>query len=350
MTRSPWRNPARRGRRAAQARLRPVGVEALESRALLSGVPSYIQPLSIPLPITSNGGVIGLAKGDFNADGKLDLAVTYITNPNGNPPVQGSVGLLVGDGDGTFKPVVDLALPAPAPAYQHLYGLLARDFNNDGKLDLMVAAYDEKALLYYQGKGDGTFADPVVIPTGISADQVQAADLNHDGKLDVVAEKGDGSVSILLNQGGGSFSAPQTIATHAYGNTGGFALANVDGKDGPDIILGTLDAYLIEVLPNDGTGHFGPIITTATQGFRVRTLIAADFLGDGTTQLVVAGENPPSGAKLRRPDRRVPEGQRRRHLPGSTPPRSSPTTSARSWPIPTSPPPTSTATASPTSS
>jgi len=131
---------------------------------------------------------------DFNGDGKLDLAVC-----NG---AQNNVTILLGNGDGTFT----TASGSPITVGTQPWALVAGDFNNDGKLDLAIvnrpnSGYGSVTLLL--GNGDGTFAQASGSPytVGHSPDAIAAADFNGDGKLDLaVANSIDGTVSILLQQ------------------------------------------------------------------------------------------------------------------------------------------------------
>ena len=113
---------------------------------------------------------------DFNMDGKPDLA---IADPNA-----GSVQLFIGAGDGTFQ------LRSTTPAH-YPHQLAAGDLNGDGKPDLVAsvwAVYDDTlAISVLMGNGDGTFRTPVEYAVGSAPVWVQVADINGDGKQDVVS-------------------------------------------------------------------------------------------------------------------------------------------------------------------
>jgi hypothetical protein len=139
--------------------------------------------------LAANGFV---AVGDFNGDGKFDLAVT---NPQHN-----TVTILLGNGNGTFT----IAQGSPMAVGNSPQAILAADFNNDGKLDLAIANSADGTVTLLLGNGDGTFAPSAGSPytVGPAPSALAAAEFNGDGKLDlaVVNSGGTGSVSILLQQ------------------------------------------------------------------------------------------------------------------------------------------------------
>ena len=153
--------------------------------------------------VSANANVAGAympAVGDFNGDGKLDIAATG--GGYGNPG--STVAILLGNGDGTFR----LAQNSIFPTGPNPWAIVAADFNGDSKLDLAIANQDDHTLTLLLGNGNGTFTpapgSPVTV--GNNPNALATADLNSDGKLDLVVANSDGTLTILLGNGDGTFT------------------------------------------------------------------------------------------------------------------------------------------------
>ena len=246
--------------------------------------PAVAPPIFFSPPGNGQEGVIGVAKGDFNGDGFLDLAVTKDGGAGG-----ASVMVMLGNGDGTFQNPISM----PLSSGMNVGMLLAKDFNGDGILDLMVVVSGNQ-VLFYQGLGDGTFANPVAISTAGQAISIQAADLNGDGKLDLVAANNPNrTVTVLLGNGDGTFQTPAVYAITGS-NPEDLAIGDIDSVNGPDIVVGCPESHSIEVLLNKGDGTFPSATTSYDARLIVHGLYLADFDVDGKLDVVVTGDNGPT--------------------------------------------------------
>jgi len=256
---------------------------------------------------TCPGGVVGVLLG--NGDGTFRPAVTYSSggnnpfslavadvNGDGHPDlVVGndlSIGVLLGNGNGTFRPAVTYA----SGGLDMTYSLAVADLNRDGNLDVVVA---NGYLNYFKGgtvgvllgNGDGTFQPVVDYNSGgpVSFCAV-IRDLNGDGKPDLVVA-GYTSMSVLLGNGDGTFQAP--MVSDEAGWVHMIAVADVDGDGTPDLV----GAYLcaapncttswIGVQKGNGDGTFQPAVAYPSGGPAFAVTVA-DLNGDGNADLLVS--------------------------------------------------------------
>ncbi len=216
-----------------------------------------------------------VAVGDFNHDGKLDIAVMDGTDNN--------VGIMLGNGDGTFKPTVYYN------AGKGAWTVVVRDFNGDGKLDLAIANSNGGNVSVLLGNGDGTFRTAVNYSVGSIPWDIIAGDFNGDGKLDLAtANQGSSNVSVLLGNGDGTF---RTAVAYVVGaipwsvNVGDF---NGDGK--LDIVAVSDGPNKAGVLMGKGDGTFQPVVNYAV-GTGPSSVGVGDLTGDGKPALVVSNQN-----------------------------------------------------------
>ena len=227
-----------------------------------------------PVYYSAGFGPTSIAVADLNQDGNLDLAVS-----GGLDPV---ISILFGNGDGTFQPAVDVSMNS-YPSY-----VAVGDFNGDHIPDLI--AVDSPYISVLLGNGDGTFQPPVDTPFA-PPPAIGIGDFNRDGKLDVAAAVQSGiasTVTILLGNGDGTF---QPGASYDIGTVGLSPVAVADFRG-----IGILDLAIacgdgVNVLLGNGDGTFQPPVAYGADVFNWVTI--GDFNGDGRVDLALTGVTVP---------------------------------------------------------
>jgi hypothetical protein len=263
------------------------------------GPPNWFDLGTAPDPMS-------VAVGDFDGDAKLDLAVAnWGRNPADTPDFRGSVSVLLGNGDGTFQAAVNYSTGT------HPVSVAVGDFNRDGKPDLAVAntepatpsGYGEApgSVSVLLGNGDGTFQPAVNYSVGTNPVSVAVSDVNGDGKPDlIVAASGsnpnffDSSVSVLLGNGDGTFQPAVNYRTGTFTRSLAVGDFNVDGK--PDLAVANYGSHAnghtdtsVSVLLGNGDGTFQPAVNYK-DGSLPLSVAVGDFNGDGKLDLVVGDQ------------------------------------------------------------
>ena len=227
----------------------------------------------------------GVAAGDFDGDGRVDVVVGRTT---------GNVAFLKGNGDGTFQPPATFGWKQ---AFFNAWAFTAADVNNDGRLDVVWGANasspsaapfsvnDGEVRVFY-GNGDGTFAESAYFVSGVrhnagtlladvgtDAGSLSAGDVDGDGDADVVVGAVDGSntaIRLLRNFGGGLFTVETVViqpavssvsspiyfpATTTQNSPWGLSLSDADGDGDTDLWVGDRALY-VYLFVNDGSGTF----------------------------------------------------------------------------------------------
>jgi hypothetical protein len=230
--------------------------------------------------------VAAVAVADVNGDGKPDIAVT---NWSSN-----TVGVLLGNGDGTFQPVVTYNSGGQNPL-----GVAIADVNGDGKPDIVVTNWSSNTVGVLLGNGDGTFQPAVTYGSGGSyAEYIAVADLNGDGKPDLVVGSWTSGVSVLLGNGDGTFQPAVTYAVYVCANSVVVADVNSDGK--LDVLAGDPCGDTVDVLLGNGDGTLQPVSAYSSGGIGPYAIAVADVNGDSKPDLVAmnfcaSGDSCPGG-------------------------------------------------------
>src|SRR6202167_799431 len=213
-----------------------------------SGGPLFLNPMLFGSGAT---GTDGVAVADLNGDGKLDLAVSNACPPRSEfcgGGYEGYVSILLGNGDGTFQPAV--TYDAGGVETQTV---VVADLNGDGKLDLVVSNSIAGTVGVLLGNGDGTFQPVVTYLSGGAPEGVAVADLNGDGIPDIVVANSasccgcqdSGWVAVLLGNGDGTFKRGVAYASGGF-RAGSVVVADLSG-DG-----------ILDVAVTNGSGRQSP--------------------------------------------------------------------------------------------
>jgi adhesin/invasin len=288
---------------------------------------------------TVGGGPRGLKVADFNGDNKLDLVVANSSN--------NSVSVLPGQGDGTFLGAVTTQATGATPEFRDPRGLAVGDFNEDGKLDVATGNFLGASITLLFGAGTGTTVVPFTIsPTTFAAGTgltslmgadldgdgrqdivgtatadsrvsvlrgtssgvggaalysaltgaaaaatamgITTGDLNKDGKPDlVVANRGAAKMSLLQGDGAGSFTAP--ISPNVGTNPNSVAVSDLNRDGHPDVLVSNNVSNSVSILLGDGTGNLPATGTSLATGASPKAVRTIDLDLDGDQDIVVAG-------------------------------------------------------------
>jgi hypothetical protein len=234
------------------------------------------------------GYALSVAVGDFNGDGKVDLVLA-----NGSDP--GAVNIFLSNGDGTFVSTGQYGSGGTDPV-----SVAVGDFNHDGKLDLAVSNYcsgdcSQGIVGVLLGNGDGTFGAVQTYNTGTPAGSLTVGDFNGDGNPDLAVAQG-GQITVMLGKADGTFELGQSFPTAGwYLSSLQVADLNSDGK--ADLVLGSSCGALdrcangsagISVLMGNGDGTFKAPLPYTFFGWVTRSVVVGDFNGDGKPDLAAA--------------------------------------------------------------
>ncbi len=213
----------------------------------------------------------GIFSGDFNADDRPDLAVTNW--------VDGDVSILYGQADGTFAGRADFDVGI------HPQGIVSGDFNADGRPDLAVVNEGDDDVTILYGQADGTFAGRTDFAVGYVPQEIVSGDFNADGRPDLaVTNSYDDDVSILYGQADGTFDGR---ADFPVGDLPcGIVSADFDANGRADLAIANSNADDVSILYGQADGTFD-----ARADFPAGNLpygiVSADFNADGRPDLAV---------------------------------------------------------------
>jgi hypothetical protein len=162
--------------------------------------------------------------------------------------------------------------------------VVVADLNLDGRPDVLMSGGNNN-LAVLPGAGDGTFLAAVLIPLGAAPEALAVGDVNGDGRPDVIAATmaANEQISVLLGHGDGTFDAPQTFTLSLFTWFGvrTLAVADINGDGHADILAGLQGLNGVGVSLGHGDGTFDTMLSTTVANRGATALAVADFNGDG---------------------------------------------------------------------
>lgn len=238
---------------------------------------------------------LGIVASDFNGDGKPDLAVI---NTYGS--ASADVGVLINNGTGGFNPVVNY----PLAASQLATDITAADLNGDNKLDLVVPVSNGSTVALFLGKGDGTFQAGTPVTVGSSPYYASVGDLNGDGKADLAvtvdqANAANQGIAIALGNGDGTFQAPTLVLLPQQGSPLAVTfprakMIDLDRNGQMDLVYTNAYTSTVNLLYGKGDGTFYDPVPYGASRFAWNFALA-DVNADGVSDVVVTGSGPLNG-------------------------------------------------------
>jgi Bacterial Ig-like domain (group 3)/FG-GAP-like repeat len=251
-----------------------------------------------PLETYSSGAFLAgdVVIADLNNDGRPDLIVTNCAklgsaDCSGHQQIgNGQVAVLVGNGDGTFQAAKTYSSGATQGAWSQV---VVADVNKDGIPDLLVAneggksGNGEGSVGVLLGKGNGTFAAVAKYDSGSTyADFIAVGDLNGDGHADLAVSNASGTMGILLGNGDGTFRPVQTYSASVTGGSQTAEFVDVNGDGNLDVAI--TNSASVAVLVGNGDGTLQAAQSFSSGGFLISGSAFADADGNGSPDLLVA--------------------------------------------------------------
>ena len=227
----------------------------------------------------SYSGPVSIVVVDFNNDGRLDIAVANCDKDN--------VGLIFGYSDRLFLQERSYAISMKFPPKS----IAACDFNNDGQLDFAVAIHGENKLSILLGYGGGEFSTKTTYFISNESDpySIVAQDFNNDGRKDIViANYHTNNIVVFLGNGAGDFATQMTCSTGNNSSPTAVVAADFNNDGRPDIAVANYQGDNLGIFLGSGSGEFLPQMSFSTgTDSGPHAIVASDFNSDGLLDVAV---------------------------------------------------------------
>jgi Flp pilus assembly secretin CpaC len=236
-------------------------------------------------PITMGQQPSSIVLGDFNGDGIQDFAVTNFTD--------NTLSLFLGNGDGTFKQATSSPFAMPATATGPI-AMTSADFNSDGNLDLAIVNQTTNNVTILLGNGNATFNLATGSPFAVGTFPVAIAtgDLNNDSHPDlVVVNQSDGTVSVLLGNGDGTFTAATNSPLATGQSPTAVTVTDFNGDGIPDFAVTDPETDSVSVFLGVGQGLFAPAFQLPV-GSNPTAILSASLSGASLPDVAVTDDPP----------------------------------------------------------
>jgi Ca2+-binding RTX toxin-like protein len=240
----------------------------------------FVVASGTPIPLAAGTRAKAVVLADFNGDKILDILVG-----NGEDQPGGTASILLGNGSGGFGAPTAIQVNGREPEVA-----ATGDFNNDGFADIVTANESTPGnISILLGGGNGTFSSiPSILPVGNEPHSVVVADVNKDGKADIItANIASNNVSVLLGEGNGAFKPAVNYAAGA--GAAAIAVGDFNGDSRLDIATANLNGNTVSILTGDGLGGFNAP-TTVVVGNSPYGIVSGDFNGDGKLDFATAND------------------------------------------------------------
>jgi len=251
------------------------------SRPALFPITNSFTPAPTESSVNAGANPTILATGDFNADGKLDIAVANGTTH--------SIQIMLGNGDGTFTAGASFSVGSSVMSVPT--SMTVADFNKDGKLDLAVGVSPDSLVEIFAGDGTGNFS---LINSFSSVNPVSlvASDFNLDGATDIAVANGqDSTVNVYLSRGNGTFWGSNTPLATALSGPVQIQVSDFNNDGYADLQILNSKNNTVTTLPGKGTGAFGNAAAALTVGASPVAFAYGDFNVDGKMDIAVISAN-----------------------------------------------------------